>query len=79
VGHAHGKRVAMNIITVPSEELPKYVGGFVTPDQNWAWECELFGMPDGYFTLRLVDGKQPNIFYRVMQRLLLGNRWKRIK
>lgn len=41
------------------------------------WECELFGM--GRYGIKIVPvvGNVPNAFWRWMQYLVFGNRWKR--
>lgn len=42
---------------------------------KYAWECEF--MPNA--TWRCEEGKQPNAFHRLMQRLMFGFKWSRIK
>ena len=39
-----------------------------------AWHCELFGMGNR-LTIRPEKGKVPGWFWRIMQYLILGNRW----
>jgi len=43
------------------------------------WECELFGTGAYGIKVRPEKGKVPNVFWRWMQFILLGNKWKRIK
>jgi hypothetical protein len=43
-------------------------------DQNYAWKCELH--PSTYWHCE--EGKQPNAFHRLMQRLCFGVKWSRI-
>ena len=40
------------------------------------WECELFGIKDG-MVLNPIAGNVPNRFWRVMQYLILGNKWRK--
>jgi hypothetical protein len=47
---------------------------FFMPNQEMSdWKCYLFGS-DG-ITFQPEKGKEPNWFWRMMQYLLLGNRW----
>lgn len=41
------------------------------------WQCELFG--GSSITWRPEEGKEPNWFWRWMQYLAFGNRWKKVK
>jgi hypothetical protein len=41
----------------------------------YAWRCHL--IPGVVY--QLAEGKQPNAFHRLMQRLCFGVRWERIK
>ena len=45
---------------------------------DFVWKCELFGCGDAV-TLGRKSGGQPNWFWRIMQYLLIGNKWKKIK
>lgn len=46
---------------------------------EWSgWECELFGTGQA-LVLRPVKGKEPNWFWRQMQYICFGNKWKKIK
>lgn len=38
------------------------------------WKCQVFGVEDG-ITLHPKKGKEPNLFWRMMQYLILGNKW----
>ena len=49
--------------------------GLKNPEQS-DWECELFGV-GRIMVLVPSKGKEPNSFWRLMQFLILGNRWKR--
>lgn len=40
------------------------------------WECELFGA-GSEIVLKPAKGREPNWFWRLMQYLILGNRWYR--
>lgn len=42
------------------------------------WECRLFGAVNGGLVWRPNEGEVPNAFWRWMQFLAFGNRWKRI-
>jgi hypothetical protein len=42
---------------------------------EYAWRCHL--IPGVVY--QLAEGKQPNAFHRLMQRLCFGVRWERIK
>lgn len=44
---------------------------------KYEWECELFGCGECIVISR-EKGKQPNWFWRLMQYLILGNKWQRI-
>ena len=39
------------------------------------WRCELFGIGPYGVVVRPVYGKEPNWFWRRMQRLCFGNKW----
>lgn len=39
------------------------------------WKCRLFGI-DNYYLIPL-KGKEPNIFWRTMQYILVGNKWSK--
>lgn len=41
------------------------------------WECQLFGIPDG-ITIAPNKGNVPWFWWRWMQYLLIGNRWRKI-
>ncbi len=41
------------------------------------WECHLFGANGLIFNPK--EGDVPNWFWRIMQRLVLGNKWLRVK
>jgi len=47
-----------------------------TPSASGVWTCDMFGM-DSQVTLQVDDGKQPNWFHRTMQKMLVGNDWKK--
>lgn len=38
------------------------------------WKCELFGLGNG-LVYKPAEGNVPNWFWRLMQRLILGNKW----
>ena len=40
------------------------------------WYCELFGCGEG-FMYNPAKGKEPNFFWRWMQYLCFGNKWKK--
>lgn len=42
------------------------------------WECYLFGMHTG-IVIQPKKGELPNWFWRKMQYLVFGNKWKKIK
>jgi hypothetical protein len=44
---------------------------------QYKWKCELFGVGQQIVLYR-EEGKQPNWFWRKMQYLILGNKWRRI-
>ena len=44
------------------------------PKLSEKWECQLFGQRD--FILTPQEGKEPNFFWRWMQYLLVGNKWR---
>ncbi len=44
------------------------------PEQS-DWECELFGMGPQGVVFRPNKGCEPNWFWRLMQQLILGNKW----
>ena len=48
---------------------------FEAPD--YGWECKLFGCEEGIVLWRF-EGEQPNAFWRLMQYLLIGNKWRRL-
>ena len=41
------------------------------------WECELFGFSQAGITFKPLKGQEPNWFWRLMQYLLVGNKWIR--
>jgi hypothetical protein len=41
------------------------------------WKCEALGL-GGWLVLTPPKGKHPNAFWRVMQYLLVGNKWSRV-
>jgi hypothetical protein len=43
----------------------------------YAWECQLFGCGKS-IVLQRAAGQQPNAFWRLMQHLILGNKWRRL-
>lgn len=48
------------------------------PESDPDWKCQLFGMQDG-LVLTPPKGKIPNAFWRLMQYLIIGNKWVRNK
>jgi hypothetical protein len=40
------------------------------------WECELFGCGNA-LVLHRPEGQVPNWFWRLMQYLIFGNKWRR--
>ncbi len=48
-----------------------------TEERDTEWTCELFGGTDIIMTP--LKGKVPNWFWRWMQYLILGNKWKKNK
>ncbi len=44
------------------------------PEQS-EWSCELFGMGPKGFVFTPQKGCEPNRFWRLMQWLILGNKW----
>ena len=42
-----------------------------------AWECELFGCGRALM-LHRPEGQQPNWFWRYMQFLIFGNKWRKV-
>lgn len=42
------------------------------------WRCELFGTGPHGITLRPIKGREPNRFWRWMQYLCFGNRWRKV-
>ena len=49
---------------------------YVQPEYS-GWECELFGCGES-LVLRPVKGQVPNAFWRLMQRLAFGNKWRKL-
>lgn len=49
----------------------------ILPEQS-DYECELFGAGRMGIVIRPLKGQEPNWFWRWMQFLILGNRWKKI-
>ncbi|NBW16897.1 MAG: hypothetical protein EBR82_53860 [Caulobacteraceae bacterium] len=47
--------------------------------QSSDWECELFGMGQNGIKIVPAVGNVPNAFWRWMQYLAFGNRWRRRK
>lgn len=43
------------------------------------WRCELFGLGANGMVLMPAKGQVPNFFWRWMQYLAFGNRWRRVK
>ena len=41
------------------------------------WKCELFGIKNG-LVLFPTKGHVPNVFWRTMQYLILGNKWSKV-
>lgn len=48
------------------------------PEKSEEWTCELFGTGESLVLIPRKD-KVPNWFWRKMQYLILGNKWKRTK
>lgn len=46
------------------------------PEYSDKWECELFGVGEA-MVLTPEQDKEPNWFWRIMQYLILGNKWVR--
>lgn len=51
-------------------------GTIYMPSPKYTWEVKIGG-PTG-LTIRIEEGKEPNVFHRVMQELVLGITWRRI-
>lgn len=47
------------------------------PPKPSQWQCHLFGL-GGWFVLCPPEGQVPNWFWRAMQFLILGNRWRKL-
>lgn len=43
------------------------------------WKCEMFGTGENGMVFFPSKGSVPNAFWRLMQYLILGNKWKKIK
>lgn len=56
--------------------LPSAPIAAIEPPELSDWECELFGTGRKMVLVPL-KGKEPNSFWRLMQYLILGNRWVR--
>ena len=52
-------------------------GYIVAPTQlrNSRWRCEMYGLGPTGVILRPAEGNEPNWFWRIMQRVLLGHKW----
>ncbi len=48
---------------------------------EWSkWECHLFGAyPEGGIIWRPQKGGEPNWFWKIMQYLVFGNKWMKVK
>jgi len=45
---------------------------------KYTWECILFGL-DNSVVLQRTEEQVPNWFWRQMQYLILGNKWRKLK
>lgn len=61
-------------IELPKEKAIKFSGVEAMSD----WECELFGMGNA-IKVRPSVSNVPNVFWRWMQFVCFGNRWRRIR
>ena len=46
---------------------------------KYIWKCELFGAGKNGLTLYTTAENTPNMFWRIVQYYLIGNKWERIK
>ena len=61
-------------IPLSGEDLqgPAFFSGVNQPP---TWKCQLFRLGDAYYLSIHGEVEPPNRFWRLMQRLILGNRW----
>jgi len=53
---------------------------FISNPELSNWECGLFGNDfNGGIIWNPIKGKVPNLFWRTMQYLVFGNKWRKIK
>jgi len=57
-------------------EIDPYRHGIKLPEYS-EWECKLFGMKDHGYLWNPLKGEVPNRFWRMMQFLIIGNRWEK--
>ena len=62
---------------IENEEVILHQDWISSPKSNW--EVTLFGTANSYNHIIMETDKAPNWFWRLMQYLILGNKWKRIK
>ena len=61
-----------------TSESPFSVNAFEPPEYS-DWECELFGSGPHGISFRPPKDQEPNWFWRLMQYLCFGNKWKKVK
>jgi hypothetical protein len=47
-------------------------------EPEYVYECELFGMNRLVFSIKTTKENTPNAFWRLMQYLIVGNKWTKI-
>ena len=65
-----------------SEDQAKILSGhdsILTTYEGSDWQCELFGSGSNGIVFTPIKGHEPNRFWRWMQYLCFGNRWKKVK
>lgn len=62
----------------PSTLIFKEPALLVKPPEPYGWQCEAFGM-GGALVFHPKKGAEPNWFWRQMQYLCFGNKWRKVK
>ena len=63
----------MSDMTMPSAEVQTRL--IAANLKQSKWRCEMYGLGPTGVVLRPSEGNEPNWFWRLMQRLLLGHKW----
>jgi hypothetical protein len=64
----------INWVGDPQPVLPDGEWNVLNPPKQSDWQCQVAGV-----TYTPFEGQEPNTFHRLMQRLILGFRWSKVR